>query len=73
MTILVIEFKKIENDDERKHSTFYLNSKAEIINESDIDNIFESIYITIVSNIQMFLGKVCGLIIDSVIDHVINL
>ena len=50
-----------------------MNSKAEIINESDIDDVFESIYITIVSNIQMFLGKVCGLIIDSVIDHVINL
>ena len=28
---LVLEFKKIENDDKTKHSTFYLNSKAEIL------------------------------------------
>ena len=28
---LVLEFKKIENDDKTKYSTFYLNSKAEIL------------------------------------------
>ena len=57
-TLLVLEFKKIENDDETKYSTFYLNSKAgAVINESDIDNISESIYIKIVLNIQNLLWK----------------
>ena len=32
--ILVLEFKKIENDDETKFTTFYFNAKAQtIINE----------------------------------------
>ena len=44
-----------------------------IINESDHDDVFESIYITIISNIQNFLGKGSGWIIDSVIDHNINI
>ena len=48
--------------------------KAEaIINESDINDIFESIYTTIRSNIQKFLGKNSSWIIDSVIDHIINI
>ena len=38
VTILVLEFRKIESDDETKYSTFYWNSKAEtIIYESDAD------------------------------------
>ena len=49
---LVLKFKKIESDDETKFSTVYSNLKTEaIINESDIYDIFESIYITITSNI----------------------
>ena len=45
-------------DDNAKYNTFYSNSKAEaIINESDIDNVFQSIYITIISTIQKLLGK----------------
>ena len=49
---LVSEFKKIESDDKIKY-TFYSHSKAEtIINESDIDNVFESIYAAIISNVQ---------------------
>ena len=37
---------------------FYSPSKAEkIINESDIDDVFESVYTTIISNIQKFSGK----------------
>ena len=41
-------------------NTFYLSSKAEaIINESDIDDIFESICLMI-SNIQKSLGKGLG-------------
>ena len=40
------------------YNTFYSNSKAEtIINEIVIDDAFESIYSTIISNIQKSLGK----------------
>ena len=63
--ILVLEFKTIENDDETKFTTFYFNSKPQtIINESNIDDIFESIYIKIISNIQKYLGKGSDWIID---------
>ena len=52
MRILVLEFQKLENDDETKYSTFYSFSKAEaIINKSDIEDVLKSIYITIISNI----------------------
>ena len=38
-------FKKIESDDKTKYGTFCSNSKADtIINESDTDDVFESIY-----------------------------
>ena len=48
MTALVL-FEKIETDDRTKYDTFYSHSKAEtIINESDIDDVFESIYTTII-------------------------
>ena len=74
MTTLVLEFKKIENDDETKFTTIYFNSKAEtIINETDIDDVFESVYTTITSNARKHLGKDSGLIIDSVIDNVVNI
>ena len=46
---LVGEFKKIETDDATKYTTYY--SKWKAINESDIDDAFESIYNTIVSDI----------------------
>ena len=62
-------FKKIEKEDKTKYDNFYSSSKAEIIiNESDID-VFKSIYTTIISNMQKFLGHGSGWIIDSVIDH----
>ena len=49
-------------------TTFYLNSKVEIINnEIDVDDVFKSIYTTIISNIQKCLGKSSGWIIDLVI------
>ena len=58
MTTLVLEIKKIESDDETNFSTFYLSSNAEtIINGSDIDDVLESIYIKIVSNIQKSHGR----------------
>ena len=60
-TTLVIMFKKIESKDKRKYDTFYSNSKAEIIiNENDIDDVFQSVYTTIISNIQKSLGKGSG-------------
>ena len=50
---LVIELKKTESDDATKYTTFSSNSKAEmIINESNIDDIFESIYNTIISILE---------------------
>ena len=74
VTTLVLEFMKIESDDETTYSTFYSNLKAETFNnESDIDDVFESIYITIISNIQNSLGKGSGWMIDSVIDHTVNI
>ena len=74
MTTLVLEFKKIENDDKTKYNILYSNSKAEtIINESDIDDVFESIYIPTISNIQKSFGKVSSWIIDSIIDHISNI
>ena len=73
MTTLVLVFKNIESDDKTKNDTFYSNSKAEIIiNKSDIDDVFQSIYTTIISNIQKPLGKDSGWIIDSGIEHNIS-
>ena len=52
----------------------WTNSKAEtVINEKDIDDVFETIYILIMSNIYNSLGKGPAGIIDSVIDHNINI
>ena len=67
-------FEKIESDDKTKYDTFHSHVKAEtIINESDIDNVFKSIYTTITPNISKSLGKVSGWIIDSAIEHNINI
>ena len=41
--------------------------------ESDINDAFKSIYSTVISNIQKSLRKCLGWIIDSVIDHNINI
>ena len=74
MTTLVLEFKKVVSDDETKYSTFYLSPKAETtINESDINNVFESIYNTITLNIQKYLVTVRGWVITSIVDHTINI
>ena len=67
-------FKKIESEDKTKYDNFYSSLYAEIIiNESDIDNVFKSIYTIIITNIQKSLGKSSGWIIDSVIDHTISI
>ena len=53
VTTLVLVFKKIESEDKTKYDNFYSSSKAEItMNESDIDDVFESTYATIITNIQ---------------------
>ena len=58
MKTLVFVLKKIESEDKIKYDTFYLHSKAEtIVNKSDIDDVFKSIYTTVISNIQKTLGK----------------
>ena len=58
MTKLVLVFKKIGSKDKAKFDNFYLSSKAQIIiNKSDTDDVFESIYSTIISNIRKSLGK----------------
>ena len=58
VTILVLALIYIEFEDKTKYDFFYSPSKAEkIINESDIDDVFESVYTTIISNIQKFSGK----------------
>ena len=45
MTTLPLVFQKINSED-KTYDTFYSNSKAEIIiNESDFDDVFQSIYI----------------------------
>ena len=74
MTTLGLVFKKIECEDKTKFDNFYSSSKAEIIiNENDIDDVFQSIYAKIITNIQKYLGKGSGWIIDSVIDHTISI
>ena len=51
-----------------------MHSKVEtVINKIDIDDLFESIYSTVISNIQKSLGQGSGWIIDSVIDRNINI
>ena len=74
VTALVIVFKKIESEDKTKYDTFYSSLKAEIIiNKRNNDDVFHSIYTTIITNIQKSLGKGSGWIIDSVIDHTISI
>ena len=58
----------------QQYTTFYFNSKAETnINESNIVDVFESVYTTIISNIQKYLGKISDCIIDSEVSQAINI
>ena len=74
-TTLVLVFQKIESDDKTKYENFCSSSEAEIIiNESDIDDdVFYSIYTTVITIIQKSLRKGADWIIDSVIDHTISI
>ena len=74
VTTLVVAFKKIESDDATKYSNFYSNSKAKtFINESNIDDVFESIYSMIISNIQKSSGKCLVWVFDSIVNRAINI
>ena len=74
MTKLVLVFKKLENEDKGNYDNFYSSLKVgTIINESDIDEVFQSIYTTIITNIQKSLEKGSGWMIDSVIDCTISI
>ena len=60
-TMLYSVLENIESEVKTKYDTFYWNSKAElIINESDIDDIFQSNYTTIIPIIQKSLRKSLG-------------
>ena len=73
VTTLDLEFKKIESNDKTINDSFYSISKAERnFNESDIDDVFQSMNTTIESNVQKSLGNSSSWIIDSVIDHNID-
>ena len=55
MTTLVLVFKKIGVEDKPKCDTFYSHSNVETVNVSYIDdNLFRSIYTTVISDIQIF-------------------
>ena len=48
MTTFALDLKKIDSDDKTNYTTFYSNSKTEtFLNESEIDDVFESIYTNI--------------------------
>ena len=64
----------MESDSETKYGAFYSKLKGEtVINKTDTDDVFESIYITIISNIQKYLEKGLSWVTDSVIDYSINI
>ena len=57
----------------KQSDNFYSSSKTEIIiNENDIDDVFQSVHTTIMSNMQKSLEG-SGWIIDSVIDQTISI
>ena len=71
---LVLVFTKIESRGKTKYDNFYSSSKVEIIiNESEIDDVFQSIYTYIITNIEKYLGKGSGWITDSANNHTISI
>ena len=61
VTTLVLVFEKVESEDKTKYENFHLSSNAEIIiNESDIYDVFKSIYTAIITNTHKSLGKGSG-------------
>ena len=68
---LFIELKKQKVMMKQNIPPFILTQKI-IINQSNINDVFKSIYTMIISNTQKDLGKNFGLIIDSVVSLIIN-
>ena len=64
--------ENIEIENIFQPKTFFISLAISTQVVSD-DDVFESIYITIISNIKRFLGKISGCMIDSVIYHSINI
>ena len=73
MAELVLVFKKIDREDKTEYDNFYSSLKTEIIINENCNDVFESIYSTILSNMQKSLGKASGWIIASVIDHTFSI
>ena len=74
VTSLFLVSKRIESQDKTKYDNFNSSSRfKKMINESEIDDVFQSIYTTIITNIQISLGKSSDWTIDSVIDHTISI
>ena len=58
VTSLFLVSKRIESQDKTKYDNFNSSSRfKKMINESEIDDVFQSIYTTIITNIQISLGK----------------
>ena len=58
VTALILQFRK-KNDNKTIYNAFYSNSKAEtVVTESDIDDVFKSVYTTILLNTHKSLAKV---------------
>ena len=71
MATLVLVFNKTVNEDKTSMAIFF---QVEIIfNNSDIHDMFESVYSTIISKIQRSLGKHLRWINDSVIDYTFSI
>ena len=61
VTTFVLVFQKTGSEHKSKYNNFYSSSKAEIIiNESEIDDAFQSIYTTIITKIRNNLEKGSG-------------
>ena len=71
MATLVLVFNKTVNEDKTSMAIFF---QVELIfNNSDIHDVFESVYSTIISKIQRSLGKHLRWINDSVIDYTFSI
>ena len=65
MTTLILVFKMIKTEDKTKYDTFYTNLKTEIISMKVTLMMWHwSIYTIIISNIQKYVEKGSGWIID---------
>ena len=72
VTILVLEFKKMESDDKTIYSTFYSNSKRKQFLMKVTLMMYLNQCILPLCQTTKSLGQVLGSIIDSVIEHNIN-